>query len=101
MVLLLLSLLGCIDGGVVQVAGTGALYTTRCSSVMEAHGDAFHATCTPPACADSYDSVAESDVVVAVDPGRKIVGYRERVCVQDLSSASPMFAPQPPEAPEP
>ena len=40
---LLISTTGCIDG-LTQVAGTGALYYTRCSSEMEVRGTEFVAT---------------------------------------------------------
>ncbi|MBN2797697.1 MAG: hypothetical protein JXX28_00995 [Deltaproteobacteria bacterium] len=83
---------GCVDG-VNQVAGTGATYATRCSANMLAKGEAYEAQCEPPPCARRFESVALSDVVVALDPGRKVVGYRERVCVQDLANASALFNP--------
>lgn len=83
---------GCIDK-VTQVAGTGSLYTTRCSAEMEVDGHEYEARCTPPACAPRYSDVAVNHVVVAMDPGTRLVGYAERVCVQDLSNAAAMFAP--------
>lgn len=99
---------GCLEG-VTQVAGVGAVYTTACSAEMEVKGVEYTTRCTPPPCADTFDSVSVSDVVVALDPGRKVVGYKERVCVQDLSNASAMFSPAlnaelevpEPDAPEP
>ncbi len=83
---------GCLEG-VTQVAGVGAVYTTACSADMEVKGVEYTARCTPPPCAKTFDSVSVSDVVVALDPGRKVVGYKQRVCVQDLSQASAMFTP--------
>ena len=79
--------------GVSQVAGVGAVYTTRCSADMDAQESRYLARCTPEPCAPRFTSVAVSDVVVALDPGRKVVGYRERVCVQDLSNATALFNP--------
>ena len=79
--------------GVTQVAGTGSVYTTRCSAEMEVRGVEYHARCTPESCEPTYHSSAVNQVVVAIDPGRKLVGYAERVCVQDLSEASALFQP--------
>lgn len=84
---------GCIDDGVVQVAGTGATYTTRCSAEMEIAGPEYRARCTPPSCAARYTDVAVNHVVVALDPGTRLVGYAERICVQDLSTAAAVFSP--------
>ena len=83
---------GCIEG-VTQVAGTGATYTTRCSAEMEIDGVEYYARCTPASCEASYHSGGVSHVVVAIDPGKKIVGYAERACIQDLSQATTMFQP--------
>jgi hypothetical protein len=83
---------GCVQG-VTQVAGTGSVYTTRCSAEMEVRGVEYFARCTPESCESTYHSSAVSHVVVAIDPGRKLVGYAERVCVQDLSEASALFQP--------
>ncbi len=83
---------GCIEG-LTQVAGTGAIYTTRCSSVMEVSADVYTAQCIPDLCIQSFDEAALNHVVVAVDPGRKIVGYAERVCIQDLAEATVLFQP--------
>jgi len=46
--------------------------------------------------------VAVNHVVVALDPGEKVIGYAERVCLQDLSNASALFQPEvePPPAKE-
>jgi hypothetical protein len=99
----LASSVGCIEG-VNQVAGMGAVYTTRCSSEMDVRGGEFFARCTPQSCDSHFESATVSHVVVALDPGRKVVGYAERVCLQDLSSASALFnpVPEPPaEAPAP
>ena len=88
----------CIDD-VTQVAGTGSTYTTRCSAVMEVSGDEYSARCTPPVCRSNYEEAAMNHVVVAVDPGRKVVGYAERVCVQDLAQATALFQPAQPTEP--
>lgn len=74
-----------------QVAGTGSVYQTRCSATMEAKGEAYFARCTPPECSDSFATGPVSHVVVALDPGKKVVGYAERVCYQDLEDASRLF----------
>jgi hypothetical protein len=89
---------GCVEG-VTQVAGTGAIYTTRCSADMDPRGDEYRARCIPEACRSNYQSAAVSHVVVALDPGRKIVGFAERTCVQDLSQATALFQPMPAEGP--
>lgn len=85
-----LLLAGCIQG-VTQVAGTGSVYATRCSAVMEAKGEEFYARCTPPSCETQYTSGPVNHVVVAIDPGKKVLGYAERICIQDLSEASALF----------
>ena len=83
-------LTGC-PGTLNQVAGTGAIYKTRCSATMEAKGETYVARCTPPSCTTSFTSGPVSHVVVALDPGKKVVGMAERVCYQDLSDASRLF----------
>lgn len=84
---------GCIQN-LTQVAGTGATYTTRCSSQLDVvDGEHYRARCTPPPCTATYTSGPISHVVVALDPGRKLVGYAERICVQDLAEASGLFNP--------
>jgi hypothetical protein len=88
----LIVLTGCVDG-LTQVAGTGALYHTRCSSEMAIRGVEYRAQCVPENCAPRFTSGSISHVVVAVDPGKKIVGYAERVCIQDLSEATGLFNP--------
>lgn len=89
---LVLVLGGCVQG-VTQVAGTGSVYTTRCSAEMEVRGHEYFTRCTPESCDTAYHSAAVNQVVVAIDPGKKLVGYSERVCVQDLSQASELFQP--------
>ncbi len=88
-----MALTGCVQGGVTQVAGVGASYTTRCSAEMEVRGDEYFARCVPDSCETNFHSGPVSHVVVALDPGRRIVGYAERVCLQDLSEASALFQP--------
>ncbi len=87
----LLFLLGCIDT-LNQVAGTGAAHVVRCSAEMEVRGEEYFARCTPPACLEGWVAGPTSHVVVAMDPGTKLVGYAERVCVQDLADASALFS---------
>lgn len=89
-VVLVVLLSGCVQG-VTQIAGIGSTYETRCSAVMEARGDEYFAPCTPPTCDTSYTSGPLSHVVVAIDPGKKVIGYAERTCIQDLSEASALF----------
>ena len=83
-------LTGC-PGTLNQVAGTGAIYHTRCSATMEAKGETYQARCTPPSCTDGFTTGPISHVVVALDPGKKVVGVAERVCYQDLGDASRLF----------
>jgi hypothetical protein len=85
---------GCIEG-LTQVAGTGAVYTTRCSGDMIAEGSQYRVRCVPEGCAPGFEAGPISHVVVAIDPGTKMVGYAERVCLQDLSHASARFTPAP------
>lgn len=87
-----LLLSGCVNG-VNQVAGTGAIYHTRCSSDMLPIDGQYRAQCEPEPCLSSYVTGPVSHVVVALDPGRKIVGYAERVCIQDLARSSGLFNP--------
>lgn len=94
MVLLLLSLLSCIES-MEQSIGLGALYTTRCSALMDARGDEYVARCTPPACAVGFTDLGISQGVVAVDPGVKVVGVAERVCVQELQPRAVGTTPPP------
>ena len=90
--MLVLLLSGCLSG-VTQVAGTGAVYTTRCSADMDARSDGYYARCEPAACDPHFKSTATNQVVVALDPGNRVLGYAERVCIQDLSNASALFQP--------
>lgn len=90
-----LLLAGCISG-LTQVAGTGATYTVRCSADMDARAGTYVARCTPEPCTEGFTSGPVGQVVVALDPGRKVVGYAERVCVQDLSEAASRFVPPTP-----
>lgn len=90
--ILVLGLTGCISE-LNQTAGVGALYHTRCSADMVPTEGAYRARCTPEDCAPGFTPGPVSHVVVALDPGRKVVGYAERVCLQDLSEASERFRP--------
>lgn len=95
--ILLLSLMlatasGCVRG-LTQVAGTGAIYHTRCSADMMAVEGLYRARCEPEPCAPGFTAGPVSHVVVALDPGRKVVGFAERVCIQDLARASSRFQP--------
>lgn len=94
---------GCVQG-LTQIAGVGATYHTRCSADMIAEDGVYRARCTPEGCAQGFTEGPVSHVVVALDPGRKIVGYAERICLQDLSDAGALFTPpvqEPREAPAP
>jgi hypothetical protein len=91
--LLLLTPIGCLEG-LTQVAGTGSIYTVRCSTEMEIkNGNQYFATCKPEACTGNYRSGPISHVVVALEPGKRLVGYAERVCIQDLAESSGLFNP--------
>jgi hypothetical protein len=91
--LLLLPLFGCVEG-LTQVAGTGSTYTVRCSSEMEIrNGDQYFAKCQPESCTPTYRSGPVSHVVVALEPGKRLVGYAERICIQDLAESSGLFNP--------
>jgi hypothetical protein len=96
----LLMATGCVQG-VTQVAGTGAIYTTRCSAEMEVTGVEYLARCTPSTCAPGFEDRATNHVIVTIEPGQKLLGYAERVCVQDLSDASARFQPVTDETTEP
>ena len=85
MFVLILSLLfGCADS-VQYTLGSGVVYHTRCAARMAVEGDTYRALCDPPACADGYKSVGISHVAVALDPGTKVIGNAERICVQDMA----------------
>ena len=99
-ILVLVALTGCVEQ-LEQVAGTGAIYTTACSADMTPEADgSYTARCKPPACLAGYTPGPVNHRIVALDPGRKVVGIAERVCIQDLSRASGLFQPAmfPPEA---
>lgn len=99
---MLLFLVGCIQN-LSQVGGTGAVYTTHCASDMDPTPAGYEATCTPPTCIKGYTDAGISHVVVALDPGRRVLGMAERACVQDLSNAAARFQlpdPDELEAPE-
>ena len=68
----LMCMTACFDD-VNQVAGTGAVYTTRCSSSMEVKEGKFEARCTPASCTDRFKQAAEAGEEHrrdAEDPGR-------------------------------
>lgn len=93
LVLFFLPLLGCVEG-LTQVAGTGSTYTVRCSSEMEIKNEGqYFAKCQPEACTATYKSGPISHVVVALEPGKRLVGYAERICIQDLAESSGLFNP--------
>ena len=86
-------LIGCVEG-LTQVAGTGAIYTVKCSAEMEIkNGNQYFARCMPDACSGQFVSGAVSHVVVGIEPGKRLVGYAERVCIQDLAQSSGLFNP--------
>lgn len=86
----LLLLPSCIQE-VNQVAGTGAVYHTRCSSEMTIREGEYFASCAPESCRETFVSGGVSHVVVGLEPGKRIVGYAEQVCIQDLADATAMF----------
>ena len=90
--LCILSLGGCVRG-LTQVAGTGSLYYTRCSADMLLIEGTYRTQCEPEACRSDFTSGPVNHVVVAMDPGRKLVGLAERICIQDLARASGLFNP--------
>lgn len=95
-----LAFAGCVDH-LEQVAGTGSVYATACSADMVPESDGtYTARCTPAACLNGYTAGPVNHRIVALDPGRKVVGIAERVCIQDLARASGLFQPAmfPPEA---
>jgi hypothetical protein len=61
----------------------------------------YRTQCTPEVCTTGFTSGPINHVVVAMDPGRKIVGLAERICVQDLARASGLFNPALVEPPTP
>lgn len=83
--LLLLLFAGCADE-VDYTLGSGVVYHTRCAARMAVEGDEYRALCTPPDCAPGYQSVGVSQVAVALDPGTKVIGNAERICVQDMAA---------------
>ncbi len=74
------SCVGCVQGDFVQAGGT---YSTRCSASMEAKAEQYFARCTPAACEDGFVPGPVNHVVVALDPGTRVLGYAERVCIAD------------------
>lgn len=66
--------------------GVGSVYTTHCSAEMKVQGDQYLADCQPPVCDARFADVGVSHVVVALDPGVKVLGYAERTCLQDLEA---------------
>lgn len=90
--LLLVLTTGCISE-LNQAAGTGALYYTRCSADMLPTEAGYKAQCEPEQCLAGFTTGPVGHVVVALDPGRKVVGYAERICLQDLARASGLFNP--------
>ena len=89
----LLTLVACIES-LNQAAGTGAVYITRCASEMSISEDSVYTTrCTPPPCEGQFESGPISHAVVTIEPGRRIVGNAERVCIQDLAQATGLFNP--------
>lgn len=94
---MLVLLLGCIQN-LSQVGGTGSIYLTKCSADMDPTERGYVAHCTPPTCTEGYTDAGVSHVVVALDPGRRVLGTAERACVQDLSEAAQRFqVPEPGE----
>ncbi len=65
--------------------GTGAVYNTSCAARMAVDGDTYFALCDPPICSEGFKSVGISHLAVALDPGTKVIGNAQRICVQDMS----------------
>lgn len=82
--LVLALLLGCADS-IHYTLGSGVVYHTRCAARMAVEGDTYRALCTPPPCAEGFDSAGVSHVVAALDPGNKVLGNAERACVRDMA----------------
>ena len=102
LLLLPIFLFGCVEG-LTQVAGTGAIYSVKCSAEMEIkNGNQYFARCVPDACSGQFRSGSVSHVVVGIEPGKRLVGYAERICIQDLAQSSGLFNPGlfPPEEAE-
>jgi hypothetical protein len=92
----LTALVGCADS-VTTTYGVGSDYTSKCSAKMalvtEA-GTEYRADCAPPTCAEGFIDAGVSHVVVAVDPGKKVVGYAERACILDFTKIG-LVTPEP------
>ena len=88
--MLLYVVLGCIQH-LDQIGGTGSVYTTRCTGDMVQKNREYTATCAPRGCLPGYTDGGVSHIATVMDPGRRIVGIAERVCVQDLSEAAARF----------
>jgi hypothetical protein len=84
---LLVLLAGCADN-VEYTIGASVTYATRCAARMAVEGDTYRALCDPPACSEGFNSVGINQVAVALDPGNKVVGNAERICVQDLTAVT-------------
>ena len=65
--------------------GIGSTYETRCSSKMTLEGEEYKAACTPPACIEGFIDAGTSQYVVAIDPGKKVIGSAVRACILDMS----------------
>ena len=65
--------------------GIGSTYETRCSAKMTLDGDEYKAACTPSQCIEGFIDAGISHQVVAIDPGKKVVGSGVRACVLDMS----------------
>jgi hypothetical protein len=65
--------------------GIGSTYETRCSAKMTLDGDEYKAACTPAQCIEGFIDAGVSHQVVAIDPGKKVVGSGVRACILDMS----------------
>ena len=88
--MLLYVVLGCISH-LDQIGGTGSVYTTSCTGDMAQQNGEYTTSCTPRGCLPGYTDGGVSHIATALDPGRRIVGIAQRVCVQDLSEAAARF----------
>lgn len=82
--LLLLPLVGCAES-MSMTQGIGSTYETRCSAKMTLEGDEYKAACTPTPCIEGFIDAGVSHQVVAIDPGKKVVGSGVRACILDMS----------------
>ena len=84
LLLLPLLLVGCAES-MSMTQGIGSTYETRCSAKMTLEGEEYKAACTPAQCIEGFIDAGVSHQVVAIDPGKKVVGSGVRACILDMS----------------